>query len=603
MPQIRSDLARAFALFNAGHLQEAEAACREMLGKAPRDAAAMHLLGLTRKRAGDLIEAERLLRASLEFEPGEADFHTNLAVLLRQSARLEEAEALFRQALALDPGHRNARLELARTLSESGRHAACEAECRILLAMRPRDAEALILAAVALRAQNRLPEAEAAYRQALAVDPHNALAHHNLGALLSQMERAEEAFDSLSRARDLGLRKFELAVNLGRTLTQLYRIEEAERAFVEAVALDPHHPEAQLNLARLRYMQGDPDFTRALVQACEEHPGDAGLRMLHARILRRAGNLRGAARGLQELLVQDASHAEARAELAAILHEGGHLAEAESLALEAAAARPGDPSVIETLVLILLARGLPDEALQFIRPQRQRVPHEQTWIAYEATAHRLCGNDAYRELYDYDRLVRVYDAVPPPGWSSMAELNAAVLRALETRHRFPAHPLDQSLRNGSQTARSLLTDSDPAIQAVLGTFSAPIADYLRSIGRAPDHPLSARNRGAARITGAWSVRLQREGFHVNHVHPEGWISSAYYVSVPAESADEQLRSGWLKFGEPRYPVPGAGPERIVQPAPGRLVLFPSYMWHGTNPIHGNEARTTIAFDANPAPQA
>jgi hypothetical protein len=29
------------------------------------------------------------------------------------------------------------------------------------------------------------------------------------------------------------------------------------------------------------------------------------------------------------------------------------------------------------------------------------------------------------------------------------------------------------------------------------------------------------------------------------------------------------------------------------------VLFPSYLWHGTNPIRGEEPRLTIAFDCVP----
>jgi hypothetical protein len=29
------------------------------------------------------------------------------------------------------------------------------------------------------------------------------------------------------------------------------------------------------------------------------------------------------------------------------------------------------------------------------------------------------------------------------------------------------------------------------------------------------------------------------------------------------------------------------------------VLFPSYIWHGTVPLHADTARTTIAFDAVP----
>jgi hypothetical protein len=163
--------------------------------------------------------------------------------------------------------------------------------------------------------------------------------------------------------------------------------------------------------------------------------------------------------------------------------------------------------------------------------------------------------------------------------------------------------MDQSLRCGSQTTRNLIAESDAAIGAALQAFQAPIADYLRALGHAPGHPLSARNVGGAAIVGAWSVQLQRAGFHVNHLHPQGWISSAYYVDVPGEVQDTALRSGWLKFGETRFPVPGATAERYLQPIPGRLVLFPSYMWHGTTPIHGAQPRLTIAFDALPLPDA
>ena len=39
--------------------------------------------------------------------------------------------------------------------------------------------------------------------------------------------------------------------------------------------------------------------------------------------------------------------------------------------------------------------------------------------------------------------------------------------------------------------------------------------------------------------------------------------------------------------------------RAIQPRPGRLVLFPSYMWHGTVPFRDTQPRTTIAFDVVP----
>jgi len=84
------------------------------------------------------------------------------------------------------------------------------------------------------------------------------------------------------------------------------------------------------------------------------------------------------------------------------------------------------------------------------------------------------------------------------------------------------------------------------------------------------------------------------------VHPHGWLSSAYYVQVPAACADAQRREGWLRFGQPDIDTGMAGlVQREVQPRPGRLALFPSMFWHGTTPFHDDAVRMTIAFDVMP----
>ena len=65
--------------------------------------------------------------------------------------------------------------------------------------------------------------------------------------------------------------------------------------------------------------------------------------------------------------------------------------------------------------------------------------------------------------------------------------------------------------------------------------------------------------------------------------------------------DATAQQGWLKFGEPPYELGLKTPIcRTLQPRPGTLVLFPSYLWHGTIPFHAEQARTTIAFDVVPA---
>ncbi|WP_425542959.1 putative 2OG-Fe(II) oxygenase [Brevundimonas kwangchunensis] len=112
--------------------------------------------------------------------------------------------------------------------------------------------------------------------------------------------------------------------------------------------------------------------------------------------------------------------------------------------------------------------------------------------------------------------------------------------------------------------------------------------------------MGAANTGAATISGAWSVLLNAGGWHSDHVHPQGWISSAFYVAVPDSTPAEPV-GGWLRFGAtqlgPNIELPA---EHRIEPQPGRLALFPAFFWHGTEPFSGDGERLTLAFDAIPA---
>jgi hypothetical protein len=73
----------------------------------------------------------------------------------------------------------------------------------------------------------------------------------------------------------------------------------------------------------------------------------------------------------------------------------------------------------------------------------------------------------------------------------------------------------------------------------------------------------------------------------------GWISSALYIVLPDGRDDQE---GALTIGEPPADLGlDLPPLQLIRPEPGRLTLFPSYMWHGTRPFGAGE-RMTIAFD-------
>jgi Flp pilus assembly protein TadD len=598
-PDLDRVLSQAGELLRQGAHEQAAAACLAVLAGVPDHGAATHLLGLARGRLGATEEAERLLRRSLALEPANHQFRVNFGNFLRRVGRLAEAEAEYRAVLARHPEAHKAGHQLALTLADQGRQAEAEVESRRLLELHPRDPEVLSLLGYVLTNQRRLIEAEAAYRQALELTPRYGLANHNLGAVLVEMERAEEALEVLTRSEAFGVPPFELNLSRGRALSLLYRFEEAEQAFERAIAERPRHLDAQLNVVRLRFMRSDPFYTRSLDRALQEAPDDIALGSLLANVQFRAGTHARAERTVRDLIQQHGPLPQLRVLLAKILLEIGRVREAESEALEAVTAQPRDALAVDTVIWALLMGGRPHDALPFIQTKRSQEPLNQSWIAHEAVALRLLGRPEHSALFDYGRFVRAYRVEPPPGWSSIEQLNEALIEVLGRRHLFATHPLEQSLRHGTQTTRNLVLDPDPVIQAALRAFQEPLQRYVAELGVHPTHPLLQRNQGRARISEAWSVRLDRDGFHVNHMHPKGWVSSAYYVAVPGEVSDPARRSGWLKFGEPRYPVPAATPEFMVQPVAGLLVLFPSYMWHGTTAIHGDEHRTTIAFDVLP----
>jgi len=149
-----------------------------------------------------------------------------------------------------------------------------------------------------------------------------------------------------------------------------------------------------------------------------------------------------------------------------------------------------------------------------------------------------------------------------------------------------------------QQARELLARG--RVQDALQLIDGPITRYLRMLGSGTD-TFRRRNHGGYRFNGTWSVLLRPHGHHSNHYHGQGWISSACYIDLPA-SLGRRDGEGWIKFGEPVMPTrPPLPAEYFVKPEPGLLVLFPSWMWHGTVPFSGapDAARLTVAFDIVP----
>jgi hypothetical protein len=277
--------------------------------------------------------------------------------------------------------------------------------------------------------------------------------------------------------------------------------------------------------------------------------------------------------------------------------ELGDVSAAVSLAQRAATLASHEPVVKVTLISALLLSGEAERASALCEDLRRQMSNDQHALALQATAWRLLGDPRYRALYDYDAFVSAAFIDTPEGWANLNAYLADLAPALKALHGFTTHPLLQSVRHGSQ-APDVLQSDHPAIKALPQALDGPIKRHVAKLGHGSD-PIRARNLGGYAYQGMWSIRVSAGGYHVNHVHPQGWLSSACYIEVPTTLSGQE---GCLKFGEPGIrTTPALPPEHFVEPAPGKLVLFPSYMWHGTVPFTDTATRLTIAFDLAPAP--
>ena len=108
------------------------------------------------------------------------------------------------------------------------------------------------------------------------------------------------------------------------------------------------------------------------------------------------------------------------------------------------------------------------------------------------------------------------------------------------------------------------------------------------------------NYGELSITGCWA-NISRRGYpHRQHIHPNNYLSGAYYVQT-APGADS------IAFHDPRpqagLVVPGArnqdlaNPDRIsLDVREGMLVMFPAWLQHSVPPNMSDQTRVSVAFN-------
>ena len=245
-PQVPGLLTAGLAHHRAGNLQLARDTYQIVLTIDPRQADALHLLGVTFLNECP-SEAESFIRRAISSDQRNPLYYSTLAIALRNQKRFAEALAMYDKALRRKPDHLEAHVNRGLTLLALRRPVDAVAAFGAALTLKSDFPAALKFRGDAFYELRRWDEAVADYDQLLAITPGDAGALNNRGLALLELKRLDEALESFDLALVFVPAHSEIVNGRGYVLRAMGRLDEALECFTRAASLKPDHAEAVVN--------------------------------------------------------------------------------------------------------------------------------------------------------------------------------------------------------------------------------------------------------------------------------------------------------------------------------------------------------------------
>jgi tetratricopeptide (TPR) repeat protein len=599
---VRQVLAAASTALQRGDVAGADRIIAPHLNPSAADPALLHMAGLVRMHQQRFADAAGFFARARAADPRAPELAFSHATALQWLGQPQDALAALKDAIRLKPDYAEAYFEAANTLKRLARLEEAEVLLRDWVGVMPSNVQARLELGGVMLDQGRPEEAETIFAGALQQPASNQIKgalHHNYGLALARQRRGEQALEHLAKAKALNPALPHSDAVRAEVLQEMTHYDEALAISRQMIAEAPANPEWHKFHNEILYRLERRDeylksydtaprtapllLSKAFFLSHEKRGEEALETYLEAARLAPADRL--AAAGVASSLTMLGRYDEALSAFDALLAQHDRDGELYGCAAEAA-----------------LLSGDPAKAVALCERAVTINPSDQLALSIMGTAWRLMEDERDEQLNGYDTLIQSFELEAPDGFSSMEDFNAELNAWLDSVHPKTREYLNQSLRGGTQTPDQIFGRGHALVEKIRARIDQTVIRYIAGLKDDEKHPFLSRRARNFGYSGSWSSRLRDCGFHVNHIHPQGWISSCYYVSVPKAVEDVAERQGWIKFGEPALKVALKDPiRRAIQPRPGRLVLFPSYMWHGTVPFRDAQARTTIAFDVLPKP--
>jgi len=570
MPQsvdsVTNTLESAIRHHRKGELDSAKVIYESILKQEPDNADALNLLGVIAHQQGDQDGAIQLIQKAISINGSNAGYYNNLGESYRAFGQNQKAIEAYEKALRLNPGASDFYNNLG----------------------------------IALQAQHHFEDARTMYQRALEFAPDDVEVLLNLGNLEREFGHLAESIDSYRKVNRLAPRLPAAYASLGVALYEAEQPEAAISALEDAIAVDPLFLQAHQNLTKIRWFRGEHDQMHdSFKKACETLPRSAQAHLNLGTALLLTQDYANAEMALQKAVKLNPGSSEVLNALGQVQRHLSHMDLALLTHENAVACSPRNALLREEFGIALIAAGEFKRAAEELKRGHRLNPRRSTILAHLTIALNELGDSSVDQLVDFDRFVRASLIEIPAGYSSLEAFNADLHEELRRQHSNPHHPMDQTMRGGTQTRNNLFQNSTGLVGVLKDQISAKINAFINELTPDREQPFLRFINPQFVFTGAWSTILSGAGYDRSHVHNEGWMSGTYYVKIPdfdeAQIADEE---GCLQFGEPNKHFASSrnATKRVIRPQVGTVVLFPSYYWHGVRQFNRNGVRHSVSYD-------
>ncbi len=215
---------------------------------------------------------------------------------LMSRSQFAQAAAIFERLVKLLPEKSNPRYNLALMQTMVNRNEDAIQTLQPLLSAQTLDPDVLSLASQAYEALGDTPSAVSLLRQAIVLDPSNADYYVRFAGLCLSHESFQVGVDMINAGLKRIPNDASLYIARGLLYGQLAQYENAERDFETAEQLNPAEGTGSYALALTEIQNGDVEQAlKAIQKKLKDHPNDASLHFLLAKILLDQGAKAGSA--------------------------------------------------------------------------------------------------------------------------------------------------------------------------------------------------------------------------------------------------------------------------------------------------------------------